>query len=74
MTENLENIILEHLRTIRQELKFLKDGQTDLKSEILSLKQYLHSIQGEAFRREQTIAGIQVDIDRIKTRLELSDS
>ncbi len=74
MTENVENIILDHLRKIREELSDLKAGQNELKAEILSVKNSLHNIQGDALRREHTIAGLQVDIERIKTRLELSDA
>jgi len=74
MTENIENLILEHLRAIRTDIASLKDGQKELKAEILSVKKYLHNVQGDALRREQTIASIQVDIDRIKMRLDLSDA
>jgi hypothetical protein len=41
MSEQPENLILEHLRHIRSELKTLKDGQTDIKAEILSIRKYL---------------------------------
>lgn len=74
MTENIENLILDHLRAIRTDIATLKDGQKELKAEILSVKKYLHNVQGDALRREQTIASIQVDIDRIKMRLDLSDA
>ncbi len=74
MSEQPENLILEHLRHIRSELKTLKDGQTDIKAEILSIRKYLHNIQGDALRREQTIGEIQLDLDRIKNRLDLTDA
>lgn len=66
--------MLEHLRKIRDELGVLKHGQRDIKAELMSLKHHLHAIQGEALRREGTIASIQVDVDRIKSRLDLSDA
>ena len=70
----IENIVLEHLKVIQAELKVLKNGQNDLKAEMLSIKSYLHNMQGDALRREQTIAEVQVDIDRIKGRLDLTDA
>ena len=74
MSDSPENLILEHLRAIRAELNVLKEGQADMRADILSIRKYLHNIQGDALRREQTIAVMQVDIDRIKTRLDLSDA
>ncbi|MEM8999825.1 MAG: hypothetical protein AAGB24_06135 [Bacteroidota bacterium] len=73
-TNNVENLVLDHLRHIRDEIKILKDGQKDIKAEILSVKKSLHNIQGDALRREQVIASVQVDIDRIKSRLDLNDA
>lgn len=70
----IENIILEHLKAIQAEIKSLKNGQNDLKAEILSIKSYLHNMQGDALRREQTIAEVQVNLDRINTRLNLTDA
>ena len=64
--DNTENLVLDHLRAIRADIKILKNGQAELKQEILSVKNSLHNIQGDALRREQTIAGVQVAIDRIK--------
>jgi hypothetical protein len=41
---------------------------------VISLRKQLHAIEGEALRREVTIASIQIDVDRIKSRLDLSDA
>lgn len=70
----IENIILEHLKIIQAEMKTLRNGQNDLKAEMLSIKSYLHNMQGDALRREQTIAEVQVNIDRIQCRLNLADA
>jgi predicted nucleic acid-binding Zn-ribbon protein len=74
MVNDPQEIILEHLRAIRTDVGDLKQGQRDLKAEMISLRQQLHTIQGEALRREETIAAIQFDVDRIKARLDLSDA
>ena len=72
--ENIENLILEHLRELRGDIQALKTGISDIRDEILSVRKYLHAIQGDALRREQTIAGVQVAIERINSRLDISDA
>lgn len=73
MPDNIENLVLDHRIVIRAEVQSLKEGQKEIKAEILFVKKSIHNMQGDALRREQTIAGVQVDIDRIKTPLDLSD-
>lgn len=73
MADKTDNLILDHLRAIRAELADLKDGQRDIKDEMIAVRGQLHAMQGDALRQERTIAGMQVNMDRINTRLNLTD-
>lgn len=68
------NLILEHLRYIRGEIGEIKSGVREVKAEIISLRQQMNALQGDGLRREEVIAGLQVDLDRIKSRLDLHDA
>ena len=69
-----DNLVLEILRRIQGDLSILKDGQGDLKSELIGIRKQLHAMQGDSLRQEQTIAGLRLEVDRINTRLDLSDA
>ena len=74
MVNDPNEIVLDMLRAMRNDITHIKQGQMDLKSEMIGIKKQLHLIQGEALRREESIGIIQHDMDRIKSRLELSDA
>lgn len=74
MSDEPTDLVLEHLRAIRNDTAELKSGLREVKAELISLRQQINALQGDGLRREEVIAGMQVDIDRIKTRLDLSDA
>jgi hypothetical protein len=49
----------------------LKQGQRSIRDELIGVRQQLHAMHGDSLRREQEIAGIQKQLDRINTRLDL---
>lgn len=71
--ENTDNLILEILKVIQLDLSELKGGNRDIKQEIISLRKQIHNMQGDTLRQEQTIASIHLELDRIKSRLNLVD-
>ncbi len=74
MTDVTNELMYEVLKRIQTDTAVLKEGQASIKQEIVSVRKQLHVIQGDNLRQEQTVAGVQLDIDRIKTRLDLSDA
>ncbi len=74
MTDVTNELMYEVLKRIQADTAVLKEGQASIKQEIVSVRKQLHVIQGDNLRQEQTVAGVQLDIDRIKTRLDLSDA
>lgn len=74
MSDDTENLVLEHLRAIRAEVADLKRGQKDIKGEIISVRKQLVSLQEDSIRRDETMMALSVSIDRINKRLELQDA
>jgi hypothetical protein len=77
-TDNVENLVLEHLRHIRWKVDQIGDDMTDLKMRISSLESTMISIKHEVAHGDETDARQQLSLDkivariqRIETRLEL---
>lgn len=74
MVEDAHELILDHLRHIREEIGALKAGQKELKEGQISIRDEIHSIRGDFLRQERAIAALESDFDRIKTRLDIVDA
>ena len=74
MTNEPTDLVLEHLRYIRAAVDRHEVSLRDIREELIALRKQVHALQGDGLRRETTIAGMQIDIERIKTRLDLSDA
>jgi len=68
------NLVLDLLRAIRGDLAEVKSAIADLKEGQISIREEIQSMRRDALRQERTIAAVQVDVDRVKSRLELSDA
>ena len=73
MVEDAQEIMLDHLRAIRQDTAGLKDDIRELKDSLMAVRDDIHGLRGDIRRQERAIAAVEVDIDRIKARLDLSD-
>jgi len=67
----VENLVLDILRRLQSDMADLKQGQRSIRDELIGVRQQLHAMQGDSLRREQEVAGILVQLDRINTRLDL---
>ncbi len=74
MSSDPDNLVPEQLRRVLNGQEDLKRGQRELRAEIIALRQSLNALQGDGLRREEVMAGLQLDMDRIKARLELTDA
>jgi hypothetical protein len=79
MTDNTENIVLEHLRFIRSEIADVKKIQGDILLRLGSLENTVRSVRYEVLtcadvddRQQKTIDFLYEKIQRIEKRLELS--
>ncbi|MEW5891433.1 MAG: hypothetical protein AB1768_20925 [Pseudomonadota bacterium] len=80
MTENVENLILEHLRALRAgqeriegELKEIKARLTHLESAVIGSRRDAVMTQEDVYRQQTVIDQIKERLDRIERRLELSN-
>lgn len=80
MSDNVDNIVLEHLRHIRSRVDQIADDMSDLKHRMSSLESAMVSVKHEVAHGDETDARQQVTLDkiidriqRIERRLELND-
>ena len=72
MAANVTNeLLLEHLKAIQGRLAVLENGQSDIKSSIISIQQHMAGFMTGITGHESAIASIQARLDRIERRLEL---
>lgn len=45
----------------------------EIKESLLALRNDMHGTRGDVLRQEKALASVEVDIDRIKARLDLND-
>lgn len=83
MTENVENLIIEHLKALRNELRELREANTaehnDIKArlshidaELIAIKRGNLETDSEVARQQVSLDGLLQRIQKIERRLELS--
>ncbi|EQD77990.1 hypothetical protein B1A_02521 [mine drainage metagenome] len=76
MTDDIENLVLEHLRHIRGRVDQIAEDMGDLKHRMSGLEQAMNLVRREINLGEETDARQQITLDkladRIERRLELS--
>lgn len=70
MTENLDNLVLEHLRHIRGRVDQIGEDILDLKHRMASLESAMVGVKREVTSGDETDARQQVSIDRLVERIE----
>lgn len=74
MNTETHQLILDHLRNIRQDLALIKADVRELKDGHIGIRDDIHALRGDFRRQERAMAVVEADLDRIKVRLDLSDS
>ncbi|WP_437556306.1 hypothetical protein [Acidithiobacillus sulfuriphilus] len=74
MTDNTENLVIEHLKAIRNELRDFRnrfdDEMDDIKTRISGLETAMVSVKREVNYGDEVDARQQVSLDRILKRLD----
>ncbi|MCL5979519.1 MAG: hypothetical protein M1488_02310 [Gammaproteobacteria bacterium] len=70
MTDNIENLVLEHLRYIRGRVDQIADDLVDLKHRMSGLEQAMNLVRREVNLGDETDARQQVTLDRLVERIE----
>ena len=56
MSENVENLILEHLKSMQGRLSNLENGQDDIKTTLVSIQQHMAGFMTNAAAHEASIS------------------
>jgi archaellum component FlaC len=70
MTENVESLVLDHLRHIRGRVDQIGEDIQDLKHRMSSLESAMVGVKREITHGDETDARQQVSIDRLLERVE----
>jgi hypothetical protein len=73
VTEDVENLVLQHLRVIRADMMEMKVDMAGMRAEMLIMRQHMAGLLGAQNLQDSEIAGLKVRLDRIEKRLELVD-
>ena len=66
-------LLLEILKRIQQDNVDLKRLIKDVKDNVLSAREDVHSLRSDILRQEKALATVEVDVDRIKNRLDIAE-
>lgn len=73
-TDNIENLILEHLRALRTDMSDIKADVRDLKLRMSSIENYMAIFHLEIARHGSKFDEVDARIERIERRLQLRDN
>jgi hypothetical protein len=74
VTDETPNLILEHLRALRDGQRTLGSDIRELKDSQTAIRHMLAAMQSDALRQEAALAALRVDVDTIKRRLNLVEA
>jgi outer membrane murein-binding lipoprotein Lpp len=70
MVDNVENLVLEHLRHIRSRVDQIADDVGDLKQRISGLESAMNLVRREVALGDETDARQQIALDKLTARTE----
>ncbi len=73
MADEPDSIILEHLETIRADVKHLRNDNHDIKAALSIVRAYIADHNAEQNLLNSRLAAAELKIDRIEERLNLRD-
>jgi hypothetical protein len=69
-----QDLLMEILRPIQADVAVLRNNDQEFRSQLIDIRQLLVTMQNDALRQERSMAAMQVELDRVKSRLELRDA
>ncbi len=73
MPDISNELIFDVLKKVQQDGIDLKRLIKDVKDSVISLREDVHSLRSDVLRQEKALATVEVDVDRIKNRLDILD-
>ena len=74
MTDNVEYLILEHLKAIRLDLDTLKGDMRDVKARLLAMETHQAASHIDSARQSARLDDLDSRLNRVETRLNLAES
>ena len=74
MTDAPDNLVLEILRRMQADIAAMRQDLRDMKGDLISLRTIMAEFLKTDARRETDMLALQLDLERIKTRLDLTDA
>jgi hypothetical protein len=71
VNENVEHIMLEHLRAIRGDVSYLKTELSGVRAEMLGIKHHIAAFIANEVVQDSDLASLKMRLDRIERRLDL---
>ena len=73
MTDDTENLILEHLKRFQAQLTRVEDRLDTMGADLRATKQHMAAFMASEASQDTEIASMKVQLERIERRLELRD-
>ena len=73
MTENIEYLLLEHLKAIRADLHTVKTDIRDIKTRLLTMESYQAASHIDAARQSARLDEFDARLSRLEVRVNLAD-
>lgn len=73
MTDNVDYLILEHLKAIRGDLDTLKSDMRDVKTRLLSMESYQAASHLDSARQSTRLDELDTRLARLEVRVNLTD-
>ena len=70
MTEQIDSLVLEHLRHIRSRVDQIADDMGDLKQRMSGLESAMNLVRREVVQGDEIDARQQITLDKLQTRIE----
>jgi hypothetical protein len=71
--DNVENILLEHLRAIRGDISRMADDMRTMRTEMTAFRQHVSGVVTIQDHDHVDLAALKIRLDRIEKRLGLTD-
>ncbi len=75
MAENITNeLIYEVLKSLQENIRRIDSSLREIKDGQIHIREDINSVRGDVLRHDKSMAGLEVDIERIKNRLDLNET
>jgi len=74
MSENVENLLLEHMRAMRAMLERLERNDEEFKLRFAAMDAHLNAMHQDNFQQRSSFSDLDQRIKRLERRMELRDT